>query len=393
MDLLRDILDFAPLIGVFLAALVTATWISRLDFFTKIPEVSVSNRVGTLDGLRGFLALSVFVHHLAIHRSYLRNSLWIAPFEPVFRNAGPLAVDFFFMITGFLFWTQALKKGGRFPWKELAISRISRIAPLYLVAMLLTLGIAGSSVAWKFDFDSIDLAGLVIRLVTFGALNIQFLSDISLMPINAGVTWTLVYEWGFYFALVFASWFATRSRFVFLGGIMVTIMALHPSYEIQQVLYFFLGICAAQLKFQLPTLAFAESKQASWLLLILLLLGFLQRNLEPVGSALLLLFPAFLLMVYGTTLFGILKTPGALVLGASSYSIYLLHGVFLFVCLHTVFRPEIVLSAPSSTYWAIAILSVPLLVGLCALTYRWIEYPAIRYGKKQRQNLSNSATV
>ncbi|ADU37637.1 hypothetical protein [Variovorax paradoxus] len=64
---------YIVLIGVVLVALA-------LPVFRAADEpASRDQRTTTLDGLRGFLALSVFVHHLMVTHGYLDNGVWTFP--------------------------------------------------------------------------------------------------------------------------------------------------------------------------------------------------------------------------------------------------------------------------------------------------------------------------
>ena len=40
------------------------------------PPITASTRVESFDGLRGFLALSVFFHHSAVYQQYLHYGIW-----------------------------------------------------------------------------------------------------------------------------------------------------------------------------------------------------------------------------------------------------------------------------------------------------------------------------
>lgn len=102
-------------------------------------------RTATLDGLRGFLALSVFVHHLMVTHGYIVRGEWSFP-PPGFPTLlGQVGVGVFFMITGFLFWGKLLDAKGRPDWKSLYIGRLWRIGPTYLLAV----GLMFLVVAWK----------------------------------------------------------------------------------------------------------------------------------------------------------------------------------------------------------------------------------------------------
>ncbi|MBW8811489.1 MAG: acyltransferase family protein, partial [Lysobacter sp.] len=98
-------------------------------------------RTDTLDGLRGFLALSVFAAHTVVHYEYLRSGVWKPSSAQFYTVAGLLGVCLFFMVTGFLFWTKLLKAGGRPGWKALYIGRVFRLGPVYLAVVLTMIGV------------------------------------------------------------------------------------------------------------------------------------------------------------------------------------------------------------------------------------------------------------
>jgi cytochrome c oxidase assembly factor CtaG len=93
----------------------------------------------TIDGLRGFLAFGVFVHHAAIWYAFLKTGQWVVPESRLFTHLGQSTVTLFFMITGFLFYGKMLEsRHQRAPvdWLRLYVSRCLRILPLYLLVML-----------------------------------------------------------------------------------------------------------------------------------------------------------------------------------------------------------------------------------------------------------------
>ena len=87
-------------------------------------------RTETLDGLRGFLALSVFVHHLVITHRYLQSGTWDYPPSAFYTLLGQVGFGVFFMITGFLFWGKLLDARGRPDWWTLYLGRVFRIGPI-----------------------------------------------------------------------------------------------------------------------------------------------------------------------------------------------------------------------------------------------------------------------
>jgi peptidoglycan/LPS O-acetylase OafA/YrhL len=90
-----------------------------------------------IDGLRGWLALGVFFTHVALMYAYNVSGAWEAPASAFYRLTGEIAVSLFFMITGFLFWTRALRGGDAFDAAALYRSRLRRIVPMYLVSVAL----------------------------------------------------------------------------------------------------------------------------------------------------------------------------------------------------------------------------------------------------------------
>ena len=97
-----------------------------------------------MDGLRGFLALSVVLHHASIYHQFLQqasltSAAWSAPPSRLYLTLGMAAMSMFFMITGYLFWSRLIgdkfKDQGAQGWGRLYVGRIFRIGPLYLTAL------------------------------------------------------------------------------------------------------------------------------------------------------------------------------------------------------------------------------------------------------------------
>ena len=61
-----------------------------------------------IDGLRGYLAFFVFLHHAMIWFFYLKTNKWEVPPSNLYTHFGQAGVAFFFMITGFLFFLKSL---------------------------------------------------------------------------------------------------------------------------------------------------------------------------------------------------------------------------------------------------------------------------------------------
>lgn len=374
------------------SAWFAGTFLAKTPFYAKLLQSQATGRFGPLDGIRGFLALSVMVHHWIIHHGYLESSGWIPPRAEILKMAGPIPVQIFFMITGFLFWDRAAHLGAKVNWRQLAISRFCRIAPLYSVAMALTLVLALISTRFVVEIDAQEAVRLGIQFLTFGAIRIWMLGDIDLMPVNAGVTWTLVYEWGFYLALPLLAWFAHARRVTWLLVGFLLLLGLRPSFEVQQCLFFGLGIAVCHARRWLGERPWFLSRQASLLALLLLAGAYLQDGLNPLFVGAVYLFPTFLILAMGNDLFGLLSTPGSRVLGNASYSIYLLHGPILFALLGLGLPKAMVLGWSMPAYWAVGCLAAIGVSAISALTFWLIENPAIEAGRRAISASSGNKT-
>lgn len=97
-----------------------------------------TNRYETIDGLRGFLAIGVFIHHSAVWFQYLKTNQWDAPNSNLYNQLGQTSVSLFFMITAFLFISKLLNtKSEAISWKKIFLSRIYRLVPMYITSIAL----------------------------------------------------------------------------------------------------------------------------------------------------------------------------------------------------------------------------------------------------------------
>ena len=342
---------------------------------------SSAGRYATIDGLRGYLALFVFLHHSSIWFFYLRSGRWEAPPSNLFTQFGQGGVALFFMITGFLFFTKLLETRNReMDWTRLYVSRVLRLVPLYAFAMMVMFSIVAQLSGWKIA-ESVPslLRGAAVWLgFTFGGV-----PDLNAVErtwtIVAGVTWSLPYEWLFYFSLPLVG-IALRLRPsvpYLLLSLCAAIGALLWRPGIAQVLWFGGGIAAA-LAVRIPSFRAIAAKPVGTLAAIvsltLLVVGFpTAYGVAP----LMLLTIAFALIAGGCTLFGVLTNSMSRLLGDIAYSVYMLHGISLFVLFKGVIGTSKASSMSPSEHWGWVILCTPILILGCFTTYRLIEKPAM----------------
>ena len=89
----------------------------------------------------------------------------------------------------------------------------------------------------------------------------------------------------------------------------------------------------------------------------------------------------FLIVASGNDLFGLLTHPASLVLGEISYSIYLLHGIVLYL-LFTVFEPFSIGGLPLTQFLLLAPVLAVGIVAVAALSYAAVERPALMAGRR-----------
>ena len=352
------------------------------------PPTDLAVRVGTIDGLRGLLALAVFFHHAAIWHQYIIIGEWRPPPSRFYANLGPAGVSMFFMITGYLFWSQMLKTRGRPNFLKLYVGRLFRIVPLYLVLALIVLVSVGFATHWRLNESPFSVSNEVARWLAGGVLDVPDVNAYHASLISASVTWSLSYEWMFYASLIVTAFFARNPLAGFLlplVGLITVILLFYCGYrlfEAKIALLFSVGMIAAAVREPLASAALNGIPQ--WALsavaigaAALAVMGF--DGMYGVAPEL-LLGVGFLLIVSGATLFGLLLTRPARQLGDISYGIYLLQGPVLLLAFS--FPALRVASAASpAVHWSLAVIAAAALTAFATLTHSLVERPGIRAGR------------
>lgn len=393
---------------------LTAWGVAHLVPFYRQVSLPSADRYASLDGLRGFLALGVFFHHTIFSYLYFTHGHWeIPPDASLYILLGKGAVYLFFMMTGFLFWSKALASEGHVDARRLYLNRVRRLYPMYLCFLAVVLVVLGVVAGGRLREPAGVVAWQVIRWLTFGLVNFPEINGSwGLFPgggkdvMGAGVAWTLRFEWMFYLTLPLLAngpvSLVRKERFllavlgvlgVYLGAFFLT-QRKDPK-EFAHLANFMFGMTAAYLLRERPTLALARRW---WFGLVpagaLVGVVWAFPTLDTPGSLAvrLLLAVAFVSFLYGNTLFGLLTTRWARVLGTVSYSIYLLHGVVLFLGLTLLnhFRPIATMGVME--YWAwIAPIGVVAVLVAC-VTYRWLEHPFLSSGGRPATRPEETAT-
>ncbi|MBS0171829.1 MAG: acyltransferase [Nitrospira sp.] len=372
-----DVTSLWPAVGVMLLALGTAMLLPPVHS----RQGSVTPRYTSLDGLRGYLALAVFVSHSSIWYFYLRSGVWDVPPSNVYTQLGQSSVTVFFMITGCLFWSKLLDgRAQPIDWSRLYLSRLLRLAPLYLVAvasvMLVSFGHAGFALQEAPKIVAGQMAAwLMFTIPGISPIN-GFVDTIPL----AGAVWSLPYEWLFYACLPIGAFCLRASTpviWLVVSAAAVSILTMVMPDVRMPMLYAFAGGIAAASLARIPAVR-AMLARGVWGAIAMASVA-ITLFLFPTAytlSAILLLSGAFLIIACGNSLYGMLEWPASVALGEMAYSLYLLHSLVLFVAYRVVLA-KWAASLSAVEHWTVVLLLVPLLILLCFATFRLIEKPAM----------------
>ncbi|MDO8711217.1 acyltransferase [Pseudomonas sp.] len=378
-------------LAAYLLAIVTAALLLRaVPKITRHLEHSGESRYASIDGLRGYLAFGVFVHHSVITWIFLRTGVIEFPPSNFYSQLGQGSVALFFMITGFLFWNRLLTQGRQHDWLAFAVSRVFRLYPLYLPLMLIVFVTVFYLQNWELKDPGIRLAGQILAWLTFDRPDVNQYHQTGMLISN--VTWTLGYEVFFYLALPLAG-----MVFIYRGSWLQVVLCLIGIYALYQLvgwehslkkhfLASFLGGIGAAYWIRRPHLmAWGQTRLAGIIALLALAIAFTAFNRAFNLLPLLLLSLFFVIVASGNTLFGALKPRSIRWLGEISYSTYLLHGFVLWVMVQ---RLPLVMDLDARDTWTYLLLLAVctcLLIVISSLTFLYIEKPGMSAGRKLLQ--------
>lgn len=362
----------------FVLALMFATVMISV-FRYKVPQ-----RIVTIDGLRGILALSVFIHHIFLWNQFLNTGSWQLSSNNLVNHCGQSSVSLFFMITAYLFTGKAIRaRKASFSWTAYFSGRFFRLFPLYFfsvsmgVIITILLNDSRGVNVWSsllYDFPK------WLAFTIFGMPDTAQ-SGMSGM-VHAYVYWSLHYEWLFYFFLPFLfllfSMKQVRLWPLIFGSAFILLFAIYHGFVLFHLLSFSGGILAAIIKeFPLKKLNF----NSPLLTLLIILLLFFTLYFTPSGAiiSLLPLSLIFVCVANGNTVAGLLNLKAMRLVGEISYSIYLLHLPLLFLALRlysSLYADNVI------AYWLIISATTLILLILASFTFKFIEKPFMDIGKK-----------
>lgn len=403
-----EVTSIAPFFVLNFVFFITAKFIvKRIDFFKQAVGKSAQAKYQTLDGFRGFLALSVFFCHFVGSYYYFQTGNWGFPPSKFYTFLGQGAVSFFFMITGFLFWSKAIANG-KFNIKKFYIGRILRIYPVYLFSFFIILFVVLLASDFSLKVSLLDLFQQILRWATCGILTFSWFREIypySILPsinqvnaplINAGVAWSLVYELQFYLILPLLAIFAKPLRFFTLFASILILNKVIPGTHrsISVSIIFLFGMTAAHLlsEFQLSKLLSHWKFSLGAIILLVTIPTIFSGSYFYSVKVLSLMFIVFLILLYGNSLFGLLTAAPSRYLGIVSYDIYLLHGIVLFIILRSVNKFYPIKEMNPIIYWLVIGLCGVIVIFISGITHRFVEYPYMQV-KPSSGSLPKSANA
>lgn len=370
----------------------------------KITSTKVeSHKYETIDGLRGFLAISVFIHHSSIWYVYLHNQRWELPHDSLYSQLGQTSVAFFFMITSFLFVSKLLSDK-KFIWKDFYISRIFRLTPMYYVSLLVIIIIVFIDSQWRLDVSITDFLKSILKWLGFTYFGVTPINGKDILIINAGIIWTLPYEWLFYFFLPILSLVISKknrpSIIIFSFSILMCAIFYVRNDLIILHLCTFLGGMVAPfiLKYtSIQSLLNTNKIIKSLISILILICGIFILVADQIFPyhyhiylRIIFITIIFTAITLGNSFFGILRLSFIKLLGEISYSTYLIHGIFIYITFHFILGFEVVKQLSVVYYWGVIFIITPIVVLFSYLGYTFIEKPMINYSKKHFINKRNN---
>lgn len=169
-------------------------------------EISTASpRITVLEGLRGLAVLLVFfVHYHALFGAYARSNPLLWRVSHALGSIGNAGVDLFFVLSGYLIYGMLLRPGCSTLtfWRR----RIVRVYPAFLAVLLLYLALSA-----VFPGRS-KVGGSALGAALYVLENLLLLPGVFDIKPIVTVTWSLSYEFAFYWSLPVVIWLTGMRR-------------------------------------------------------------------------------------------------------------------------------------------------------------------------------------
>jgi peptidoglycan/LPS O-acetylase OafA/YrhL len=328
------------------------------------------SRVGSLDGLRGILALSVLAHHSLLTKADANHENWIDNATRFGNQMGSCAVALFFMVSAYLFCGALVRNRGAVDLGRLAQGRLLRIVPLYMACVATLVLFVAISSHFTFAEPPLAVAKKIGRYMLFGFVERYPINGLNDSPSLLGQVWTLKFEWLLYLSLPVLGWAARRTNSIipiYVGLIACTF--IWPLFA-----FFVTGCASSQLvRFNGPRARIAWQVAG----VVGLLAVMFALRWSGGWRAALLLTPFFVALLQARGIFAALGARSLRYLGEISYSVYLIHGFVIWAGTRWILTlPTFVALGPVGLFLSILGFALAT-VALATLTFRFIERPFI----------------
>lgn len=358
-------------IALALSCFIIAMAIFSLPAFKFLDNDANPKRTNSLDGMRFILASLVILHHMDCFYSFYTTGKW-GPISYLLYAAGKYGVALFFMTTSYLFWGRIRMKES-IDWISLYKGRALRIMPLAMFASFIAI-ILLFIFTEPLPSNKIPLSNI---LSWFDGSLWESKPQVTTLQrptiALAGVTWTLKWEWMFYFTLP-AMFFFNKKPLELSLALFAFSIYIMPNFVKDAYLwsFFFAGMLCKEIKERVSL----TTLKAEWLLVIsIALITIVDPTLFHVPGTFFVAI-IFFSLISGGSIFGLLKTKAAIRLGTISYSLYLTQGLVLFPA-YNIFREHFSLHLNIIYFIFLCVCFVVISI-FSTITYHFIEVPFMR---------------
>ena len=351
-------------------------------------------KYNSIDGLRGYLAFFVFLHHSAVYYFFLTTWKWDVPPSNLFTHFGQTSVVLFFMVTGFLFFSKLIDmRNKKMDWLHFFVSRVFRLYPLYLIVLFIMICIVYIMSGYTRLESNHSLISEIKQWLLFTVYGNPDVNDYKeTSGIMASVIWSIKYEWIFYFSLPLIGFLFFKQWHSFLIIVVSILVAISMFNYINNIhFYSFIGgIAGAILARSNRFLKFSNHFLSSIIIIVCLFCSvyFFKTAYRPVP--LILTSVAFVLISGGNSIFGVLNLNVSRQVGQLSYSIYLWHTTLLFILYRMIIGFETANKYSPEKFWTITCLGlVSSLLIISFITYYFVELPFINAASKVTAKIRN----
>ena len=383
-------MDFVSLFGAAAVVGVALLIGHALARFAPLDDPPTS--LPSLDGLRGLLTAMEFIAIASAWYGYVHGVDWRHAESRLFYHFGQTSIAQLFMIIAFLHTTHLLEgRGNAFSWLHLYVSRVFRLTPAYVFAMVLMFGAiayatlrhidrAGSGIVLRGWNDIAGAAAIWLGFTIFGRPPIDGYLATGL--VTAGLTWPVPWLWMFYCLLPVL---AVPLRVTITVGPAVLAAA-----------------CALWIYLSSPALVNAIPFAVGIAIALLLRVPGMALRLRGRPGALLALAALILLATFGATtysvltlalggiavgviatgndLFGVLSLRATRLLGRLAWSTWLLQPIALYVVLMLAVGASPASRWSQAAYWAVMATVMAAVLAVSFAAWRLLERPAARAG-------------